>query len=52
MSLVGDYQVLTYKMRSIVNSLSSLQADKLFSENFCVSPLDFNGHTMVEMWLR
>ena len=52
MSLVGDYQVSTNKMRSIVNTLSSLQADKLFSENFCVSPLEFNGHTMVEMWHR
>ena len=41
---------------SLLSILSSLlgeyQANRLFSENFCVSPLEFNGHTMMEMWDR
>ena len=29
-----------------------LQATQFFGENFCVSPLDFNGKTMNEMLHR
>ena len=50
-SLLGEYQVLSLIQGTVTNTPPP-QANRLFSENFCVSPLEFNAHTMMEMWHR
>ena len=41
---------------SLLSVLDSLvgdhQSNFIFQDNFCVSPLDYNGHTMYSMWSK
>ena len=52
LSLLGDHKVGRSAQYKGHLKIFSLQANKLFSQNFCVSPLEFNGLTMAEMLLR
>ena len=52
LSLLGDHKVGRADPENSFSKNFSAQANKLFSQNFCVSPLEFNGLTMAEMLLR
>ena len=52
LSLLGDHKVGRAGPENSFSKNFPAQANKLFSQNFCVSPLEFNGLTMAEMLLR